>query len=88
MRIAQNEPYLLVHNLIQSDIFAQCKHGIRLKDTLLLSLFPKQLLARRVSGWKFSRCRQPGGVSRDSDVADRGFDNGSPRVETSARFLP
>jgi len=46
VRIAQNEPYLLVHNLIQSDIFAQCKHGIRLKDTLLLSLFPKQLLGR------------------------------------------
>ena len=48
MRIAQNEPYLLVHNLIQSDIFAQCKHGIRLKDTLLLSLFPKQLLDQHI----------------------------------------
>jgi len=72
VRIAQNEPYLLVHNLIQSDIFAQCKHGIRLKDTLLLSLFPKQLLGRV---FKFvivgqRACARPSSARKRADLLE------------------
>lgn len=72
MRIAQNEPYLLVHNWIQSDSFAQCKRSIRLKDTLLLGLFPKQPLGRV---FKFvmvgqRACARPSSARKRADLLE------------------